>query len=314
MRPVGVRPDHRLAGRGAELGSARSRGRRAADGQPCAVVVHGEAGVGKTRWSGRSANDPGLLVLWGSCVHFGGARSRTRRSSVSCRTGSPRPPLPNARRYWPASDELSTLLPMLGTAPSRGDRPADPVDRPGAQPDRGASSNGRGRRRSALGGRGFAGRACVPDHRLPRPAADRSRHLSRRGSWRGSSAAQLAGGHATDAVLRGDPSRAAGAGRDRGPVGAPAGAGSRTSTSSPRCRQVGRQPVSHRVTRRGSVRRTSPPFRRPYRPPPRCAARRVAQPVGAGAQLVRVLAVGGRPTPLSTLAAVASEHGVERQR
>jgi len=91
--------------------------RRAADGQPCALVVHGEAGVGKTRLVRETSSDRDLLVLWGSCVHFGGA-------SV------PYAPIIGVLQNWltqavPAEradvlagvDELSTLLPMLRTSP-----------------------------------------------------------------------------------------------------------------------------------------------------------------------------------------------------
>lgn len=46
----------------------------AAGGQPCAVFVHGEAGVGKTRLV-RAVCDQaaanGAAVLWGRCVRFG---------------------------------------------------------------------------------------------------------------------------------------------------------------------------------------------------------------------------------------------------
>jgi len=47
--------------------------RDAVGGVPRAVVVHGEAGIGKTRLAREVTNDPEPKVLWGSCVHFGGA-------------------------------------------------------------------------------------------------------------------------------------------------------------------------------------------------------------------------------------------------
>jgi AAA ATPase domain len=47
--------------------------RDAVGGVPRAVVVHGEAGIGKTRLAREVAKDPDLTVLWGSCVHFGAA-------------------------------------------------------------------------------------------------------------------------------------------------------------------------------------------------------------------------------------------------
>jgi len=46
----------------------------AADGRPCAVFVHGEAGVGKTRLVRAVCDDAksnGTAVLWGRCVRFG---------------------------------------------------------------------------------------------------------------------------------------------------------------------------------------------------------------------------------------------------
>lgn len=68
-----VRGDHRLAGRGAERQLLGDLVRGAADGAPHAVVIHGEAGIGKTRLAREVYQDPEQLVLWGSCVHFGAA-------------------------------------------------------------------------------------------------------------------------------------------------------------------------------------------------------------------------------------------------
>jgi tetratricopeptide (TPR) repeat protein len=50
----------------------------AAEGRPCAVFVHGEAGVGKTRLVRHICDDAtgrGFVVLWGQCVHFGSVDS-----------------------------------------------------------------------------------------------------------------------------------------------------------------------------------------------------------------------------------------------
>src|SRR5690348_8887284 len=69
----GWRPDHRFAGRTAEQQFLGEVLRDAAGGGPRAVVVHGEAGIGKTRLVREVCRDPGLTVLWGSCIHFGGA-------------------------------------------------------------------------------------------------------------------------------------------------------------------------------------------------------------------------------------------------
>ncbi|TCC49860.1 hypothetical protein E0H75_16225 [Kribbella capetownensis] len=67
------RGDRRLAGRVAERQLLGDTVRGAAAGVPQAVVIHGEAGIGKTRLAREVCRDPGLTVLWGSCVHFGAA-------------------------------------------------------------------------------------------------------------------------------------------------------------------------------------------------------------------------------------------------
>ncbi|WP_165555499.1 helix-turn-helix transcriptional regulator [Kribbella pittospori] len=115
---VRARPDHRLAGRGAERDVLVGAVAGAAQRRPSAIVVHGEAGVGKTRLVQEVCRDPELLVLWGSCVHFGGA-------SV------PYAPIIGVLQDWLAqadaaeraavlagADELSSLLPALGGSPS----------------------------------------------------------------------------------------------------------------------------------------------------------------------------------------------------
>lgn len=59
-------------------------------GRPGAVIVHGEAGVGKTRLV-REISDEfrhrGYEVLWGSCVHVGAA-TLPFASTAHCRAGS----------------------------------------------------------------------------------------------------------------------------------------------------------------------------------------------------------------------------------
>ncbi|HEY0620599.1 MAG TPA: AAA family ATPase [Kribbella sp.] len=114
MRPL--RPDHRLAGRAVELHHLAQALQNAAGGLPGAIVVHGEAGVGKTRLVREACNEPDIQVLWGSCVHFGGA-------SV------PFAPIIGALQDWLSKtestervevltgvEELGSLLPSLGTA------------------------------------------------------------------------------------------------------------------------------------------------------------------------------------------------------
>jgi len=72
---AGPRSGLQLPGRGVEQRLLAEALEDAAGGQPCALVVHGEAGVGKTRLV-RDACDgltPQPWVLWGTCVHFGEA-------------------------------------------------------------------------------------------------------------------------------------------------------------------------------------------------------------------------------------------------
>src|SRR3954454_25371862 len=75
----------------------------AAEGLPCAVFVHGEAGVGKTRLVRRICDDAigrGFAVLWGQCVHFGSL-------------DSPYLPLVSALKGWveaAAPQELSEVV------------------------------------------------------------------------------------------------------------------------------------------------------------------------------------------------------------
>ena len=65
----------RLVGRTNEQRLLRLALQSAAAGEPCAVVVHGEAGIGKTRLV-REAVDVAAVeldaaVAWGTCVQFG---------------------------------------------------------------------------------------------------------------------------------------------------------------------------------------------------------------------------------------------------
>ncbi|TDW76161.1 helix-turn-helix transcriptional regulator [Kribbella pratensis] len=73
MKAVGERLKHRLVGRGPEQHMLGQVLAGAAEGRPAAAVVRGEAGVGKTRLLREVCTNPDFLVLWGSCMHFGGA-------------------------------------------------------------------------------------------------------------------------------------------------------------------------------------------------------------------------------------------------
>lgn len=108
----------RLVGREAEQGLLAEAVKATASGRPCAVIVHGEAGAGKTRLVREVCDALGVEVLWGTCVHFGEA-------SV------PFAPVAGALQSWLAhadaqeraevlagAGELGTVLPALGGARS----------------------------------------------------------------------------------------------------------------------------------------------------------------------------------------------------
>ncbi|MFC5265440.1 AAA family ATPase [Kribbella qitaiheensis] len=113
-----VRPDPPLAGRPIEQQLLVAALEQAASGQPRAVVVHGEAGVGKTQLVRRTCEGlgAGTQVLLGTCVHFGEATV-------------PFGPVAGALQAWRAqadetsrmevlsgAGDLGTLLPALSEA------------------------------------------------------------------------------------------------------------------------------------------------------------------------------------------------------
>jgi DNA-binding CsgD family transcriptional regulator len=74
MTRVSTSPE-RLVGRTHEQRLLRRALQSAAAGEPCALVVHGEAGIGKTRLVrdavGAVGVELGATVAWGTCVQFG---------------------------------------------------------------------------------------------------------------------------------------------------------------------------------------------------------------------------------------------------
>ena len=76
MEPVREQPA--LAGRVTERASLVALVRRAVEGRPGAVLVHGEAGVGKTSLVRSVADEvraDGVQVLWGSGLRFDAAEA-----------------------------------------------------------------------------------------------------------------------------------------------------------------------------------------------------------------------------------------------
>jgi DNA-binding CsgD family transcriptional regulator len=114
MRPL--RPDHRFAGRAAEqqlLGDALLD---AVAGVPRAIVIHGEAGIGKTRLAREICRASQLNMLWGSCVHFGGASVPFAPITGALQDWLSRADADERAEILAGTDGLSALLPSLGTS------------------------------------------------------------------------------------------------------------------------------------------------------------------------------------------------------
>ena len=80
-------------------------------GTPCAVIVHGEAGVGKTRLVSSvcdEAADQGVTVLWGRCVRFGAV-------------DAPYLPLVHALEGWLESADAEESSAVFDAVPAAGD-------------------------------------------------------------------------------------------------------------------------------------------------------------------------------------------------
>lgn len=93
-----------LVGRGDEVRRLRRLLDEAASGIPRAMVIHGEAGVGKTRLVREVLAQVDWLELWGTCVHFGASTL-------------PFAPLVGALRPWLADEdgyvETGRLMPVV---------------------------------------------------------------------------------------------------------------------------------------------------------------------------------------------------------
>ncbi|MFG1628277.1 AAA family ATPase [Kribbella sp. NPDC049227] len=110
MGGAGVLRSPRIAGRAEERRILGTAIRAAAEGRPCAVFVHGEAGVGKTRLVRVAADEAaarGVAVLWGRCVRFGAV-------------DSPYGPLISALEGWAESADPRELADVLADVPAAG--------------------------------------------------------------------------------------------------------------------------------------------------------------------------------------------------
>jgi predicted ATPase len=110
----GVRPDHRFAGRAAEQELLGDVVRDAVAGVPRAVVIHGEAGIGKTRLAREICSDLELNMLWGSCVHFGSASVPFAPITGVLQDWLTRASSDERAEVLDGLDGLAALLPALG--------------------------------------------------------------------------------------------------------------------------------------------------------------------------------------------------------
>ncbi|TDW74949.1 helix-turn-helix transcriptional regulator [Kribbella pratensis] len=110
--------DSRLAGRGVEQQLLVRALEGTASGRPCAVVVHGEAGVGKTRLLREICDglDADFQVLWGTCVHFGEASVPFAPVSGALQSWLERADAPARVEVFSGAGELGILLPAMGDA------------------------------------------------------------------------------------------------------------------------------------------------------------------------------------------------------
>ncbi|TDU91291.1 regulatory LuxR family protein [Kribbella voronezhensis] len=114
MRPL--RADHRFAGRAPEQQLLGDAVRAAIGGAPRAIVIHGEAGIGKTRLARETCRDQQLTALWGSCVHFGGASVPFAPITGLLQDWLTRADEAERTELLTGTDGLTTLLPALGVA------------------------------------------------------------------------------------------------------------------------------------------------------------------------------------------------------
>lgn len=136
MELVGSTVDQRvtrIAGRVEEQRLLGEAIRGASGRSPCAVFVHGEAGVGKTRLVRQVCADAelrGFTTLWGRCVHFGAASSSYLPIISALERWLASAPAAERDRLLGEMGALEELLPSLGgsTSVESGGRPLSILD------------------------------------------------------------------------------------------------------------------------------------------------------------------------------------------
>ncbi len=110
-------PPSHLVGRQEEVAALRALFQEAALGRPGAMVVHGEAGIGKTRMVRDVCAEfagNGYEVLWGSCVRFGSASLSYAPVLSALDHWAERADPSLVERVFADAQELRALLPSLG--------------------------------------------------------------------------------------------------------------------------------------------------------------------------------------------------------
>jgi DNA-binding CsgD family transcriptional regulator len=119
MSEIGFAPQPRIAGRERELQLLRAAVGRAADHHPSAVFVHGEAGVGKTCLVAAVCDEAlelGFTVLWGRCLRFGAVESAFLPWVVALENWLAEADPAVRDRVLEAVPDAALLLPSLGGA------------------------------------------------------------------------------------------------------------------------------------------------------------------------------------------------------
>ncbi|WP_405066085.1 AAA family ATPase [Kribbella sp. NBC_01510] len=114
----GLQPDRRFAGRAAEQQFLGDALRHAVSGGPHAIAIHGEAGIGKTRLTREVCRASELNVLWGSCVHFGGASVPFAPFAGALQDWLSHADADETAEVFAGAEGLSALLPSLGRSDS----------------------------------------------------------------------------------------------------------------------------------------------------------------------------------------------------
>ena len=147
MRPAALAAT--LSGRADERARLLDVVRAGLEGSPRAVLVHGEAGIGKTtlvRSVCEQVRGEGAQVLWGQSLRFGAVEAMYHPLVLALEGWLGEADDAERASVVEAVPGAALILPSLGASPTRGStraddggrRPAEPGDRPG--------SDGAGRR------------------------------------------------------------------------------------------------------------------------------------------------------------------------